>query len=942
MNANKTQTDEGAAPLRLLRTKLFMPEAHPDTIQRSPLLMKLEEGLHARLVLVCAPAGFGKTTLISSCMRAMQRRVAWLSLDERDNDPARFWAYLVAALQTLDAGVGREALGMLQTPQPPPIEGLLTGLLNDLADLPGDVLLVLDDYHAITQTDIHTGMNFLVENLPAPLHLVISSRAEPALHLAQLRARRQVVELAEKDLRFSAEEAAAFLNQAMHLGLAPEQIAALEDLTEGWAAGLQLAALSIQGEGNAEALLRSFGGSHRYVFDYLAQEVLNRQPSPVQTFLLRTAVLERFCAPLCEEVVSGQQSVVSKEAPSDHSPLTTDHSQEVLDFLDRSNLFLVPLDQQRRWYRYHHLFADFLLTCLKQGSSPEEIAALHRRASAWFERNGSIVEAISHALKGEDYPRAAQLMLESATFMFQHSELITLIRWCQALPAAVLRENLGLNMMYAWALLATAQIPKVEQILDEIEQALGAKADGAPQTLELPAGVRGALAEVATMRANISFHKMDIGAVVKLCNLATGYLSEDVQMGLFQPKASMHGVIAFNNALALQLMGDLANATRAFTETIRLCEQDGNEHLYALAASHLAQLQTFQGELQRAAVTYRQVIERGKGDAGPTPMRGLGYVGLGSLVYEWNDLEQAESLLKRGVELSRPWASWEALMPGYLGLAQIGAVRGDLAGALACFDEFKALSRKLKSPLGENVLDGYRARLLARCGQLEEAVQYVNASTLHTAETISSPLYGEALLQARILAALPGRQEQALALGQSLQAALEAGARWWQVIEALVVQTLALQALGKHSQASQALGRALELGEEGGFARIFLDEGEGMRRLILDFRSRIEKDEARAALAAYADQLLKAFSAQTSGTAPNSAIKNLKSEILLSPRELEVLRLIATGRSNQEIAEELVLSLNTVKSHVKSILARLEVENRTEAAAKARQMGILD
>jgi ATP/maltotriose-dependent transcriptional regulator MalT len=925
--------------LRLLRTKLFIPRAHPDLVERPRLTARLSEGLRCKLTLISAPAGSGKTTLIANWkLRIDNLNMAWVSLDKHDNDPSRFWAYIVAALQTLQPQVGQTALAMLQFPQPPPIETFLTELLNAIALIPQDFVLVLDDYHSITNTAIHNALTFLLDHLPAQMHLVIASRTEPPLALPLMRVRRELVELSDSNLRFTLDEIAAFLNRVMGLNLSAGDVQTLEAITEGWIAGLQLAALSMQGMGDVSGLIRSFAGRHRYVFDYLAQEVLQRQPPHLQSFLLQTSVLDRLNASLCDAVVGRQDS------------------QSTLEALEQANLFLVPLDSQRHWYRYHHLFADFLHSRLEQTTQQASLDDLHRRASAWCAEHDLALDAVNHALAAHDVELAVQRVKQFAMPVFNASDLTPVLRWLSALPEARVRADPQLSIVFAWASLATSQFDAIESRLQDVEHALGAQADGTRETLALPAHVRGGLAEVLCIRANLAFHRQDLARVLELSRQALAYLTDEVNIGLFQTRHAFEGVAWFNTALAHEFSGDVPAATEAFNQTLTLSRKGNNLNLVHMASSHLAQLQTMEGQLHRAAELYRQAIELTTAYA--LPLAGLAHTGLGNIFCEWNDLERAETELAQGLDLGRTWNNWETVLPSYLGLARVRAAQDRWPEAFALLDQATDFAQHSKVPWGAALIEAHRARLAARQGNLQAAARWVQSCGLDLAGDVTYAQESEAIFLARVLVAI-GQTDEACRLADKLLSSIETGKRWGRGVEILIVRALALDAQHKRDEALAALARALKLAEPHAYARVFVDEGETMRLMISDFRLRTlaparsagvaeqfrsTRDEQANNLLAYLGKLLSAFGSKSISTSEAQAdIRNPQTEMIepLSQRELEVLHRMANGETNQEIADSFVLSLNTVKTHVKNIHSKLGARNRTEAVARARELGLL-
>jgi len=655
----------------LLTTKLFIPAPASQLVPRVQLLERLSEGTRRKLTLIAAPAGFGKTTLLSAWSQQRSSAVAWVSLDDSDNDPTRFWAYVLAAVEMLSPGIAEHARLLLHAPSPqsPTIEVMLTALINDLAALSGDVAVVLDDYHLITAQPIHDALVFLLDHLPAHMHLVIATRANPPLPLARLRARGELSELRAAELRFTDDEAAAFLNQVMGLGLTGDAIAALEARTEGWIAGLQLAALSLQGRADSADFIQAFSGSQRYILDYLAEEVLGRQPAHLKTFLLQTAILDRLSGPLCDAVLGLEardlrlvesSSTLKPGRPLGPSSLDS-YSRLILGELERANLFLIPLDEERHWYRYHQLFADVLRSRLQQ-EQPDLVLELHRRASAWYQDHGLVAEAVDHAVAALEFQQAARLIETSAPTLLVQGEVATLLRWLQALPADVVRDQPRLGLCKSWALLLSGQFDAVELQLQGVEYRL---------QLQVPTvEVQDMLGQVAAIRADIAATLGDLPHASDLVQQALACLRPDNVV-----VRSVVGVIQGDTAC---WHGDMCTAQQAYTEASQLGRAAGNLSLVQMALHGLGQVQQIQGQLRATAAIYRHALQLGTERGGRyLPATAVALVGLGELLREWNDLDGALQHARDGVELGTQGGNAITLLHGHLTLARVFQALGD-------------------------------------------------------------------------------------------------------------------------------------------------------------------------------------------------------------------------------------------------------------------------
>jgi len=901
-------------PAPILTTKLFLPTPRLEMVPRPRLVERLREGLAAgrKLTLLSAPAGSGKTTLLSEWISLntevrrqndesskaislrsarggnLNFRVAWLSIDEADSDPARFLLYLVSALQTVAPSLGEGAWAALQTPQPPPIETLLTGLLNEITELPEKVILVLDDYHLLDSQTVDSALAFVLDHLPPQLHLVVTSRADPNLPLARLRARSQLTELRAADLRFSPHEAAEFLNRVMGLNLSEENIAALEARTEGWIAGLQLAALSIQGHTDPARFIQSFTGSQRFILDYLLEEVLHRQPESIQTFLLHTSILDRFCGPLCEAVTGSFSS----------------SGQEILAYLERANLFIIPLDNEMRWYRYHHLFGDMLRQRLGQSLVADKIADFHIRASQWYEHQGLVYEAFHHAAAANDIERAERLIENPAIGLHFRSVAIATLDWLASLPKPAKDARPSLWLKSATLALVAGQTTGVEAKLQAAENIL--------QKPEADAQTRDLHGQIACARATLALTRYDPATMIVQAQHALELLAPDNLTFRFTANWALTAAHLFR--------GERTEATRACLDGIAISQKSGDAFSIILATGNLGLLQELDNQLLPAAEAYQRVLAL-FGEY-PLPNAEEAYLGLARIAYQWNHLEAAEQNAQRGLQLARLYDRVidRSILCEVI-LAQVKLARGDVDGAAIMLAQTEQTARQKNFVQRLPEIAAAQALVLLRQGDTAAAEQLARQFDLP-------------LGQARALLA---RQDPAAALAiiEPYRQQMEAKAWWDESLRALVLQAVALRLAGEKDQALSVLAEALALAEPGGFVRLFVDEGEEMRSLLADFRFSTEKPSPR--VLAYANKLLAAF---TPPTDVQSSTCIQKSEIL-SPRELEILHLIAEGLTNEQIARQLFLSLYTVKAHVRNIFAKLDATNRTQAVARARELSLL-
>lgn len=879
----------------LLKTKLHIPHLRQPLVSRPQLLVKLNQGLQTggKLTLVSAPAGFGKTTCICEWIARCERPFAWLSLDARDSDPARFLAYLIAALQTLSPEIGMKVLGLFELPQQQSPEFILTILLNEIALIPEDFALVLDDYHTIDSQPVDQCLTFLIDHQPPQMHLVIATREDPSLPLSRLRARGQLTELRTADLRFTPSEAAEFLIQVMGLTLPPKEIAALETRTEGWIAGLQLAALSMQGVKDTAGFIQSFTGSHYFVLDYLLEEVFHQQPEMVQTFLLHTSILDRLCGPFCDAVLG----------------IRPDSGQETLEYLEHANLFLVPLDNDRCWYRYHHLFAELLRQRLGQRRTPEEIADLHIRASKWCENNNLMLEAFRHAAMANDVARAEWLMESKKMPLHLPGTATAILSWLESLPKTLLDSRPALWWKQASLLLAMGQTIGVEEKLQATEAALAA---ASLSGLEMDDTTRDLIGKIAIARATLAMHQFEIETILSQARRALEYLA---------PTNLPDRSAAFLTlGQGCYLQDDHAAASQAYTEALSLAQADGDITNTILASLRLGQIQALSNQLFQAAETYQQVLglicEYSPSNAA------VAYMGLANIYYEWNNLNAAEKYL----EQSEQWAQQydhivDRLILSKLYLARLKLAQGDMRGAerIAWQTEQTVYQKNIRIRLQDMAY--CQSEICLRQGNLEAVFQLAQRHDLP-------------LMEARAFIAR-GDPSAAVELLETLRQQVEAKGTAQRLLEVMAVQSIAFYANGEMAQALDLLGAVLALAEPGGCMRLFLNKGTLMAELL----SATAVQEIRPG---YVKKLLAAFATENMEERPFPPTPNPSTLAEpLSPRELEILRLIAQGLSNQEIGQQLFLALDTIKGHNRRIFEKLQVQRRTEAILRARELGLL-
>jgi LuxR family maltose regulon positive regulatory protein len=883
----------------ILATKLYIPLPRPKAVSRPRLIARLNEGLVGKLTLISAPAGFGKTTLVSEWVSGCDQKIAWLSLDEGDNDPTSFLTYLVAALQTIAPNIGKGVLAILQSPQPPPIESILTALLNEITTFTDNFVLVLDDYHVLDAKLVDNVLAFLLGHLPPYMHLVIATREDPHLPLARLRARGQLTELRAADLRFTPAEAADFLNQVMGLNLSAEDIAALETRTEGWIAGLQLAAISMQGHQDYTSFIQSFTGSHHFVLDYLIEEVLHQQPEDVQTFLLRTSILDRICGPLCDAVLG--------------SPSAS--GQETLEYLERANLFIVPLDDERRWYRYHHLFAELLRQRL---GKPKEFAEFNLRASQWHEENGDLGAAFHHAIAAGDFVRAAGLAEAAWQGMEESFQTAAWLGWVKKLPEDVIRVRPVLCTMLGQAFANAGKPEPSELRLQDAERCLDDSAIANEAQLKtLPA-------MIALARAYNAQVQGDPTATVKYAELALQLIPEDD----FIRRAMAISTLEVTNWAS----GNLESAIRGIGDWMESMTQLGN-YVYVVASAYaVAELLEGLGRLSEAERTYQDALQLAA-QHGPEAehITAHHHLGLSMIYHQRGDDTLAAHYLNQAAELGLQTTLVDWLYRWNVAQAQLKEAAGDLETSLALLDEANRVYIQTLVP-DLRPIAARKARIYLKQERPDKAWAWAAERGLSLTDEVSYLHEFEHLTLARLEIANPLVNTL---LTRLLQAA-EAQNRRGSALDILLVQALAYEAQGNHPQALAALERALSLAEPEGYVRIFVDEGEAMRLLI-------EKQSHNRdyPLSDYVDKLLAAFTQPMA--APKSTIIRQKSDMIepLSERELEVLKLLRSELSGPEIARQLIVSLNTLHTHTNNIYNKLGVNNRRAAVRRAEELDLL-
>ncbi len=890
----------------LLRTKLYRPARKDNLVKRSQLISRLDSGSKRKLTLVSAPAGFGKTTLVSEWIDKTAQPCAWLSLDNDDNELQRFLIYLVNAIKQIDNSVGDEVLKVLNATKTEPEKDLLIKFADELGDINDNFTLVLDDYHVIINESIHDTVDFIIDYMPDNMHLVMITRSDPPLPLARLRVRSEITEVRAADLRFSEAETKSFFNDLMDLNLSEDEVAALENRTEGWIASLQLAGLSMQGIKDKKKFISAFSGSHRFIIDYLVDEVLSRQTKEVQEFLLKTSILKRLSAPLCNEL------------------LTITNSQEILDELEKNNLFLVSLDNEREWYRYHHLFGDFLNQRLKE-KEPEALNPLHKRAAAWLGSNEQTMEAIAHAIEGEDLKMAADIIEPIAQGMIIDSQVLPLLNWKSKLSEDIISKRPWISTAFAWScILAGMNQEDVEPLLDLAETAINEDKSGDDIDLEL-------LGYVTAARAFMAIGKG------KLDDLIKDSIKMKAMKQIPDDNIFLQAALNLNLGSAYYVHGEFEDAKKYLVDGSKLSMESKSYSSALLGKSYLGYMQITEGFFQESIQTFNKVIEIGTeaGGGQPIPSTGYGYMGLGQVFYEWNNLSDAEINIKRGIELGDKINNLTTGIRGNLALVKLKQAQKDFDLAEAALNlAMEMAPRGIRVPEGLQI-SAWEMELKLAKGVTIDTAAWADVRSEQLGETLE---YIDLRLDIALAKIRIDQERPADALNvlkKLLKDAREAGRRG-DAIEILTLVAIAEMQSENTDVAMSEFKNALDLGEPKRYVRTFIDQGKAVEGLLKKAISEEIKVD-------YASMLLKSLIAD-SKISKNSRAKAAKEQPLVDPlseRELEVLALVAERLQYQEIADRLVVSLNTIRTHSKSIYSKLGVNSAAQAADKARELGLI-
>jgi len=881
----------------LLPSKLHIPCMQTGHIKRLDLLRKLDADHIKKLILVSAPAGFGKSTTIADWIRSTGQPSAWVSLEDSDNDPIRFLSYILAALQTVDPNLDDSALVFFQSPSGSALEAALTVLMSQLEEIKTDFLLVLDDYHLIREKSIHQILEFILVHQPLHMHIVLLTRADPPLALGKMRANKELSEIRSQDLKFSAKEAQEFFSIALQKEITGRDLQRLVERTEGWISGLQMAAISMQGKREVSEFVGSFSGSHRYILDYLMEEVLAGQSREMRQFLYRTSILDQFCAPLCS-AVSGIPG-----------------AQEILLELENSNMFIFPLDDVRYWYRYHRLFADFLQARLHE-KSPAQLRELHLAASRWYESSGLITQAVEHALSAPDYQRAAGLVQGAAESKLVRSEIATLLRWIESLPLETRQAFPRLAFYGLWAQMLVRY--QFEAILLELGKLEGIQ--------DIPPGW------ADTLRAFIE---------ISLTNLeAAGIYAQQALDSLSREDVYFRAICLWCAGLSQAFNQNLEDSYRVLEELLEVSRSQNNIMFAVMTASHMARIRLHQGNLKASEKIYLQALEAAKDRRGNLlPIAGEIKMGLGDLYRELDELDKAAENIQQGIELSTQWRD-AAAMEGYIYLGRVKEAQGELESAGDAFDKALQMARKYDAiDVDDRMVQMWQARFWISRGWLDKALAWAESLQAGVPQDLGAgpesnrldTMLGmrESVVLARLFTA-NGDYERASQLIERLVPAFETLGNLDTVIELMLLKVKTLLGLGDEEQAEDVMKRTISIARDTGFKRIFLDAGQPVRDLL-------HKPGIQRLAPDYVGGLLP----RSGQPQPREKLRSQALPEALSERELEVLRYLRTNLTTPEIADEMVIGVNTVRTHIKNIYSKLNVHKRFEAVERGKELKLI-
>ena len=894
----------------LLVTKLYIPKVRNELVVRPRLVDQLIAGKERKLILVTAPAGYGKTTLLTEWFSKNTEAVAWYSLDQADNDVGRFLSYCVSALQQVDSGICSSVLGIIRSPDPPPIDTLLTFIINDLACMRRYTHLVLDDFHLISDPKVHYALSYLLQNLPPNLQIVITSRAELPFSITDLRAKNQALVIDTFDLRFNHDETTEFVRKFFRVNLTPEQVNLLDQHTEGWVTGLQLAAISTRNDPEVEDILQYLSGDDRLIGDYLFNEVFSHQPEEVQQFMALTAGFRRFSAPLCDEV------------------LETDNSQEIIDYLIHANLFIIPLDNKRTWYRYHHLLSELLQN---QPSLLRKFQPTHYlRAAQWFEAHNYMEEAIEYGLEGEEYEYAAQLIDPRITKIISSGGRDQAIRWMQSIPKDILRRVGQLWQHYVIAWLDKGDFKESERIIDWIWNDL----DQLPDVTEAEKNT--IIGYKSVFLAAVAIHsKIDAVKSRLLTQKAAALLPENELLGQ---------CIAYGHyGSACLHLGNVVQARSSLKQAMEMIEIIDYPLMNLLWSSYHAQSVAAQGELSLARKYYDEISRQ-------STLMGVhksnvfsnAIIGMGNLYYEMNDLTQAESFFEEGIQIAENGDYLERLLIGYLSFAKIKIALGEYTLVEEKLAYAKTVANKNGRP--QTVISGLeaiQARNYLAQGQFDNALRWASGMVV---PTLDEDFNSSIDYQLRVLALVwlhEHRTEEAIDLILKLYDLAQSQERQWDLIQIGLTLVLAYDQAGDYNQAQKLLLRLLEIAVDEGYVRSFLDKGWRIHSVLVVL-SQNQQMQISPSIQTYITQLVHAFEEENTRLSKlGIRYREPDSYQLLTSRELDVIQLLAAGLSYKNLSQELMISENTLKSHIKNIYTKLEVNNRTQAINRATQLGIM-